>query len=614
LSQLAYVDLQGDVIIEDVPSGRRRKLLHAPAGPVYKLKMSRDDRVITALTEEGKEYQIDIRTGGTIIATNPKQPLPAPRVLGVSPNGKYETRLGNDCVEVHRSGQGEPIACLAVKFEPPPAPPGLTLCYGAAPYSCVFSSDNKRLAVWRTSSKFLIYDLKSRKELRLDTLGDQIVTASFSPDSHEIYLVHRHDETSVERWSVNDGRRLPDMALENDGRNALAAGSAWLSPNGRVLIAPQDRSLTGLSAWRPQSGRLLWQFSSEGRDVRQLDFSPDCRRFQILSGTGNRPGLLELLDAESGAPIPENPGHQERVMGLAFSPDGRHLVSSDGVRESIAWDVRTHRAVSRVAIPWNRQGSYSPIAGRTRWISATGVDDISIQPYDSAGEPHLLRGAGRDFGAMALSGDERVVAVLNEQLNRLCVWNPETAETIWCAELGHPSDQTINFGQLQFSGDDRSVVALSETGEILRWRRADGTPLAPVPLMADGEASHGPAATGFFITSQRLAGEGDPCISWLVKDATKEVLFASSLRRDFLSSFLQLPSTRCLFTPDGRLAVLVVSGGRIMVRRAADGDTLAELAGHAGDIFTYAISPDGSLLASAGTDHVIYLWDLSRYR
>jgi WD40 repeat protein len=51
-----------------------------------------------------------------------------------------------------------------------------------------------------------------------------------------------------------------------------------------------------------------------------------------------------------------------------------------------------------------------------------------------------------------------------------------------------------------------------------------------------------------------------------------------------------------------------------MVRRAADGDTLAELAGHAGDIFTYAISPDGSLLASAGTDHVIYLWDLSRYR
>jgi WD40 repeat protein len=214
---------------------------------------------------------------------------------------------------------------------------------------------------------------------------------------------------------------------------------------------------------------------------------------------------------------------------------------------------------------------------------------------------------------MALSGDERVLAVLNEQLNRLCVWNLETAESVWCAELGQPSDQSINFGQLQFSEDDRSVAVLSETGEILRWRRTDGAPLGPVPLTGDGEVSRGPAATGVFISSHRLSGGDNPCISWLVKDETKEVLFTSSLSRDFLSRFLQIPSTHCLFTPDGRLAIHVVSGGRIMVRRADNGETLAELAGHAGDMFTYAISPDGSLLASAGTDHVIYLWDL-RYR
>jgi hypothetical protein len=103
LSRLAYIDLQGDVIIEDVSTGRRRGLFHAPVGRVYKLKISRDDKVIAAVTEESKEYQIAIRTGETIIDSIPKQAVvaPTPRILGVSPNGKYEARLGNDCVSTN---------------------------------------------------------------------------------------------------------------------------------------------------------------------------------------------------------------------------------------------------------------------------------------------------------------------------------------------------------------------------------------------------------------------------------------------------------------------------------------------------------------------------------
>ncbi len=614
LSRVAYVDLQGDLVIEDVHTGRRRKPLHASAGSVYKLQMSPDDETITALTEEGKEHQIDLKDGRRITSTDPARrgAALASRVLGVSQNGRYEARLGNDCVEVRRSGQAEAIACLAVEFEPPPAPSGLAVLYGAAPYSCAFSSDSEKLAVWRPLSKLLVFDLQSQERLRLETLGDQIVTASFSPDGREIYLVQMHDQKSVARWSVNDGRRLPSVVLENRGGRAMAAGSAWLPPDGRVLIGQVSR---GFTAWRPQSGRLLWNFETEGREVRRLQFSLDCRRLLILSQRGNEPGLLELLDAQSATPIPENPGHQERVMGVAFSPDGMHLVSTDVVRESIAWDVGTRRAVSRVAMPWNRRGSYSPVAGRTRWISATGIRDISIQPYDTSGKPRLLRGAGDDLGTMALSSDERDVAVLNEQLDRLCVWNLETAEPRWCTELASGRSQTFTLGHLQFSADDGLVVAQSDTSEILRWRHADGAPLKALPLMADGEASRGARARlGLFIASRRLAGESDSCISWLAKDVvTDKVLFASTRRSDFLSPFVKIPSSRCSFTPDGRLAILV-ERGRIMVRRAANGETLAELAGHAGDIITHAISPDGSLLSSAGTDHVIYLWDLSRYR
>ncbi len=606
LSRLAYVGLDGDVILEDVSIGDRRTVLDASAGSVFKLRMSQDDRTITALTEEGQGYEVDVRNLADVTALDPERlgpPYP-PRILAKSSNGEYEALLGAGCVEVRRSGQK--ITCLEVDFEPPPAPPGLIVCHGAAPYSAVFSPNSRKLAIWRSPSKLLVYDLPSQKELRLETLGDGITTASFSPDSAQVYLVHSRDGRSVSRWSAEDGTPLPDLLLEHDVWNHTPR-PAWLAPNGKLLIAGHR---SGLAAWHPETGRMQWRIKSEIGTVRRFRFSADYEKFVTLSDRGALPGRLDVRLAASGAPVPVNQGHQMRVFGLAFSPDGRHLVSTDVVSESIAWDMGARRAVARVAAPWNRRGSYSPVAGNTLWVSTSGVDDVSIQPYDGPGEPRRLIAAAPDLGMMALSSDERDLAILNEQVDRLCLWNVESTAIRWCKQLEKPSSRSINFAELQFSEDDRFIVALSETRSLLRWQRSDGTALDPISLKTVPSS----AVAGLSIRSRQLAIHDDPCISWLARDDTGKVLFSSNRERDFRSRFVEIPSLGCSFTPDTRLGVFLGDDGQITIHRAVDGETLAILSGHAGAVETVAISPDGSLLATAGTDHVIYLWDLSRYR
>ena len=59
-------------------------------------------------------------------------------------------------------------------------------------------------------------------------------------------------------------------------------------------------------------------------------------------------GLIKLHDAATGKLIKEFEGHAGGVHTVAYSPDGRRLLSGGADKTAVVWDIESGKAVQRL--------------------------------------------------------------------------------------------------------------------------------------------------------------------------------------------------------------------------------------------------------------------------
>jgi WD40 repeat protein/serine/threonine protein kinase len=341
----------------------------------------------------------------------------------------------------------------------------------------------------------------------------------------------------------------------------------------------------------------LWEIGLAQQAWRENQIDQVRERLEVLEP--RRPGDPDLRGFEwyylhrlCDASTRTLRGHTGAIYGLAFSPDGRHLVSAGHADGTIKiWDVGSGQLVrSSGQLEGVICVAYSPDGRR---VASGGGSDNTVRLWEAASGALIrtLRGHSAPVPSVAFSPDGGCLASSSSD-ETIKVWDAETGREVRTLR-GH--SRGIN--RLAFSPDGKRLASASHDGTVRLWDAASGT--LDRTLSAHASGAWGVA---FSPDGRRVASCGS--------DATVRLWDAVSGQELLTLSGHRAAVHTVAYSPDGRHLASSSVDGTARVWDASSGQTLQTLSGHAGMVHFVTFSPDGRRLASCGTEGTVKLWDI----
>ena len=284
-------------------------------------------------------------------------------------------------------------------------------------------------------------------------------------------------------------------------------------------------------------------------------------------------------------------GHTDSILGVAFSPDGKYVLTAGGDDTARLWDVQTGAEIRRftghtgavISVAFSPDGQYA--------LTASQDHTARLWDVQTGAEIRRFTGHTDEVWGVAFSPDGKYVLTgSNDKTARL--WDVQTGAEI-----------------RRFTGHDRQSVwcgflARRQICTHRRHRRQDGaivgcrhrTGVAPIHR----RKRHRP---GYLFARRQV------CPRQQLGQDSMAVGHANGPASAAVSSDTMTSTKAVAFSPDGETVLTSSDDGTARLWDVHTGQEIRRLIGHTSAVYAAAYSPDGRYLVTAGVDKIALLWD-----
>jgi WD40 repeat protein len=294
--------------------------------------------------------------------------------------------------------------------------------------------------------------------------GNPIHTAALSLDGKTIVTA---SGSIAQVWTIED-TSFEVRTLRHEG----VVRSAMFSADGtQVLTASEDGTAV---VWNADTGRSRAKHSPHDGPLFDAVFSPDSR---IATASAN--GTAQIWNSDDRTRVLT--GHRKAIWALAFSPDGKRLVTASTDKTAIVWDVDS----GKPALP--------PLNGHTDEVRSvtfspdgktilTGSRDNTARLWDAGSGQPIVKQAG--FGIHG--GTVRSVAFSRDG-GRILTASADGLVRIWDTGSGRlltnfpaSDDGSVGIHDAVYSPDEKRIVTATEDGSVRVWEVATGKQIGEI--------------------------------------------------------------------------------------------------------------------------------------